>query len=71
MSAPKFTLDQRVRAVRGPGKALQPEPEHVGKIGTIMAVNLHPDMETDYTVQFYRHGKPSLDLIDESCLEAV
>lgn len=71
MSAPKFALGQRVRAVRGPGKSLQPEPKHVGKIGTILTVNLHPGMETDYTVQFYWHGKPDLDLIDESCLEAV
>lgn len=71
MSTPGFTLGRRVRAVRGPGKALQPEPEHVGRIGTVVTVNLHPNMGTDYTVQFYRHGKPSLDLIDESCLEAV
>lgn len=71
MSTPKFAFEQRVRAVRGPGKALQPEPEHVGKIGTIVAVNLHPNMGPDYTVQFYRYGESSLDLIDERCLEAV
>lgn len=62
----RYRVGQTVRAVKGPGGALQPEPQHLGKHGTIMTVQAFTRSCACYVVDF---GDDRRDTIDETCLE--
>jgi hypothetical protein len=62
----KFRLGDSVRAVSGPGYALQPEHRNLGRCGTVTEVHPHIACEAHYVVAF---GPDHQDTIDESCLE--
>ena len=61
----KYKAGQVVRAVTGPGGALQPEPCNLGRVGTVVDVQQFARSQACYVVAF----SDSTDTIDENCLE--
>lgn len=61
----RFAIAQRVRAVHGPGRALQPERKNIGRVGRVLQVHPVQSAEPHYIVAF----GDDTDTIDESCLE--
>ena len=62
----KYKVGQAVRAVKGPGGALQPEPCNLGRVGTVVDVQQFARSQACYVVAF---SDDSTDTIDENCLE--
>lgn len=62
---PRFSMGQRVWFVKGPGRALQPHPYHIGQYGRVDAMQFIGDSWV-YIVRC--RGKA--DTVDECCLVA-
>lgn len=63
---PKYHMGQKVRAVRGPGGAMEAERANIGHEGHVVGIHKFHGAEHHYTVVF---GHRWEDSADESCLE--
>lgn len=68
MREPKYRVGQVMRAVRGPGGALNPEPRFLGRVGTIVGVQTFQRSQPVYVLDFEDLGE---DTIEEVCLEGL
>ncbi len=66
MREPKYSVGQSLRAVRGPGGALNPEPRFLGKVGTVTRVQTFKRCQPVYVLSFEDLGE---DTVEEVCLE--
>lgn len=66
MRKAKYHVGQCLRAVRGPGGALNPEPKFLGKIGTVIGVQEFRTCQPVYVLDFGDLGE---DTVEEVCLE--
>lgn len=62
---PKFRMGDPVRAVRGPGGAMEAERRNIGKTGYVVGVHKFHGAAHHYTVSF----DGVQDNADECCLE--
>ena len=69
MQAAKLQINQTVRALRGPGGALQPERRFLGRSGRIVGVQEFKRSCPCYIVEFECDSAIEQDTIDETCLE--
>lgn len=66
MREPKYSVGQGLRAVRGPGGALNPEPRFLGRVGTVIDVQTFKTCQPVYVLDFEGLGE---DTVEEVCLE--
>ncbi len=66
MRKAKYSVGQRLRTVRGPGGALNPEPRFLGHVGTIVKVQEFKTCQPVYVLDFESLGE---DTVEEVCLE--
>lgn len=66
MRKAKYSVGQRLRTVRGPGGALNPEPRLLGHVGTIVKVQEFKTCQPVYVLDFESLGE---DTVEEVCLE--
>ena len=66
MRKAKYSVGQRLRTVRGPGGALNPEPRFLGHVGTIVKVQEFKTCQSVYVLDFEALGE---DTVEEVCLE--
>lgn len=70
---PKYSIGQKVVAVKGPPKSIQPDAKNVGKLGKITQVHSFYGQEFYYEVLFENltayDARTRTDFIDEVCLE--
>ena len=68
MRRAKYSVGQRLRTVRGPGGALNPEPRFRGHVGTIVKVQEFKTCQPVYVLDFESFGE---DTVEEVCLEEL
>lgn len=66
MRKPKYKVGDSLRAVRGPGGSLNPEPRFLGKVGTVTRVQTFKTCQPVYVLDFGEWGE---DTVEEVCLE--
>lgn len=66
MRKAKYSVGQRLRTVRGPGGALNPEPRFLGHVGTVVKVQEFKTCQPVYVLDFESLGE---DTVEEVCLE--
>lgn len=71
MQAAKLQINQTVRAVRGPGGALQAERRFLGQRGRVVGVQEFLRTCPCYVVEFEFDNAIEQDTIDETCLESA